>query len=219
MDAVALAGNVIGIARDLQSPKKPEALGYLDQASRRSADIAKALSQPDLGKYSGLVDAEQNAINRGAARDIYDLANADRESRVRSASGVGMFNSDRRDETITREFIRQREASRDAARTNARTYLTAALNANNIAIGGYGQVADIQTGLNDQSYDRQSLGLEQLTLLADNADLDTAGIGKLLASIGGNSSGGMKLLNGAPPSTGSYATSGGALRPTFDVRY
>lgn len=196
LDAVGAAGSAIGIARDLRGPETPASLPYLEEAARRARDIEIALTQPDLGKYRGLVDAEQGEINRATSQAGSDLMRMDRESRVRSASGLGIFQDDRRDETIAREMIRQRETSREKARERTRNYLTQALEANKVSLGGFESTAVAQQYGLDQKYNRQNLALEGITTLAPK-------IGGLFDS----------LLDGTPTYLQTYGNTAGKVSP------
>lgn len=196
LDAVGAAGTAIGIARDLRGPESPASLPYLEEAARRARDIEIALTQPDLGKYRGLVDAEQGEINRSAAQAGSDLMRMDRESRVRSASGLGIFQDDRRDETIAREMIRQREASREKARERTRNYLTQALSANQVSLGGFEAATGMQQYLSDQKFQRQGRAIESIGTLAPK-------IGGLFDS----------LLDGTPTYLQTYGNTAGKVSP------
>ena len=184
-DAVALAGGALGIYNNLKSPDQPAGLADMQKNARLQRQITEALLQPDLGRYSGMVNAEQDTINRDASRAMQDLMLADRRSRATSASGLGVLQSDRRDESIARALQQTREASRDAARTKARNYLTQALTGAQVQMGAYTSITGEQAALNQQSYERENRAYEQATYVPD-----------MLNQIFGNGAG--KMLNGTP---------------------
>jgi len=152
-DFLTTANAVVGIGAGLaglfgdEEPQAPAIFPSMVQASKRAGQIAKALAQPDLGPYSGLVDELEGQYARETSMAFKDLMEADHERRVRSASGLGVFSDDRRDETLTREWIRARSDQKQRARDNARNYLMGALEANSVAMGGYGTVANTQYNL------------------------------------------------------------------------
>ena len=163
LDAAELAIGAGGVAASFFGGEKNQAAGpailpSMIEASNRSGQIAKALTKSDLGEYGYLADDLQAEARRSDAGALKDLMRLDKQSRVNSASGLGVFQGDRRDETLAREWIRARETSQQKARDTARAYLTQALNANNVAMGGFGQVAGQQNAINaaeDARFNRQ----------------------------------------------------------------
>jgi len=198
-DAVGLAANAVGIFNNLRKPDQPAALGDMQRSAQLYRQISNALMQPDLGRYSGLVDAEQEGINREASQALRDLMLADRMSRTRSASGLGVFQSDRRDETIARALQQTRDQSRQMARERARNYLTQALTGAQVQMGAYGNIGNIQIGLNDQQYQRQNRAFEQMTYIPD----------MLNQVFGSKGTGTSRLLDGTPTTNMSTIQIGG----------
>jgi len=164
---VNIAGGAATIARSFQKPDQPGVLPGMTEAAQRADEIAKALGQKDLGKYGYLIDNEQDAINRESSSALKELMIADRRQSTTSASGRGILPDEQRDEILAREYIRGRETQRERARSAARTYLTGALQANNVALGGYGQVSPIQQGLITEQRSREDRGIEGGVTLAN----------------------------------------------------
>ena len=148
---VDIVGGLAGIFGSDAGAEPPAALPRIVQGADEASEIAKALATSDLGPYSGLADDIQAEFVRGDAAAMKELMLADRQSRIRSASGLGIFEGDRRDEVLAREHIRNRETEQFRARDAARTYLTQSLQANKVAMGGFGDVANVQLGLNQRA--------------------------------------------------------------------
>ena len=190
-DAVGLAGSALGIINNFKDPKQPAVTADMQRSAQLQRQITEALMQPDLGRYSGLVDAEQETINRDTSRSLQDLMLADRRSRATSASGLGVLSSDRRDESLARAMQQSRDQSREAARARARNYLTQALTGAQVQMGGFAQIATGQSLANLQGYERQNRAFEQMTYVPE-----------MLGQIFGS---GQRMLNGGQTASTSYS--------------
>ena len=160
-DVADIGSFAAGLASLFRKPKQPEGYQELLAASRRGQDLAEQLANPNDPRFLARVDEEEGRIRSDAARSIKDILTANRRAVARTGTGL-LFNPERRDETASSMMADAFEKSRDAARTNVRSYLASALQANNIAMGGFSNAAQIGTVNDAISRGNPASGLDAL---------------------------------------------------------
>ncbi len=125
------------------------AMGVAPKAEERSAYAAQLAEMLAGGesdpRFAQLVSEGDSRLRSDYISSIDDFMTQDRRQNAR-ATGTGSIVAERRDETRAKALMDQFAGSRQIARTNARNLLTAAANANNMAITGYTSTAGALTG-------------------------------------------------------------------------
>lgn len=134
-------------------------LGQLNASTDLQARIARALTQPNLGEFSGLLESEMGNIGKSDASFLRNMRiEGDRQF---ARTGFRTQDAGRRDERISNMALQQHETARERARTTVRSYLTAAAGANNIQ--GFAAAAQVGAQQTAQRNDRRA-GLFELGL-------------------------------------------------------
>ena len=125
----------------------PDATGQADRIS----EIADMLAQGERSPaFASLVDEEDSGLRNDHIRAINMFMQQDRRQQNR-AFGTGSINPERRDEMRAGALMNAFENSRQTARSNARTLLTAAAGANNMALQGFTNTMGALTGAGQAS--------------------------------------------------------------------
>jgi len=147
LQGAAAAGSLVaGVTSLLDDPDPPQGSAELMEGSRRAREISDILSNPNDPRFLQLVDQEEGRIRGDFASSLKQLRIANQRATARG--GAPMLNPERRDETMARATAWGMEEARNRARENARAYLMASAQANQMSMGGFAQSAGIDGGLN-----------------------------------------------------------------------
>lgn len=150
-----------GLGSLFRRQKQPEGYSELLSAARTSRDLSEQLSNPNDPRFIARVNEEEGRIRGDFAKAINDAITANRRNLARGGMGL-MINQDRRDETAASAMADSFEKSRDAARQNVRGYLSAALQANGVAMGGFSNAARLGAGVDALNRANQNSGYDAL---------------------------------------------------------
>jgi hypothetical protein len=158
--AAALGSAVVGAASLFDDNDPPEGSRELSESARRAREISDILSNPNDPRFLSMVDTEEDRIRGDFAGALKQLRVANQRATARG--GAPMLNPERRDESIAQAAARGLEDARSRARDNARAYLTAAAQANQMSMGGFANVANIDARTDALSRMSRANGLQAL---------------------------------------------------------
>lgn len=108
----------------------------VSQAARDTSAIARALLNPDDPLFQKLAQQEEGIITRDFSRALRELGTANVRQAARTG-GLGILNPERRDEALAGAFAKSFADRKQAARDQARAYLSSALTANRAVAGTF----------------------------------------------------------------------------------
>ena len=120
----------------------PDAIGQAERISEIADMLAQGESNP---QFAALVGEEDDRLRNDYISSIDMFMQQDRRQQNR-AYGTGSINPERRDEMRAGALMGAFEDSRSKSRNNARVLLTAAAEANNMALAGYTNTMGALTG-------------------------------------------------------------------------
>jgi hypothetical protein len=201
--AGAIGSAVVGAASLFKDNDEPAGSAELRAGAGRAKEISDILSSPNDPRFLQMVDQEEGRIRGDFAEAMKNLRVSNQRAMARG--GAPMLNPERRDEAIAQASARGLEEARSRARDNARAYLTAAAQANQMSMGGFAQSASIDGTMDALGRMNRSNALQTIfggvNALAQPAARTQPGQqtvgGKLFGSLFGSGSGsGTPMLNG-----------------------
>lgn len=131
--------------------------GEVRQAGRDISRIARALADPEDPMFQRLAAQEEGIITRDYARALRELGTANLRQTARTG-GLGILNPERRDEALAGAFAKSLADRKQAARNQARAYLSSALTANRAVAGAFAP----QIAADQRDRERQASGMQYL---------------------------------------------------------
>lgn len=127
------------------------------RAGRDVSAIARALQNPDDPLFQRLAQQEEGIITRDFSRALREVGTANLRQSARTG-GLGILDPERRDEALAGAFAKSVADRKQAARDQARAYLSSALTANQAVAGAFAP----QIAADQSQRERRASGMQFL---------------------------------------------------------
>lgn len=159
-DLAAVGAFGVGVASMFMGDDETEGERLARQAAEERKQIMEALN-PNSAEGRAMIDAEEGQIRSDFAESVRQLIAQNNRATARGKAGV-FLNPERRDETVSRMFIRNNDESRNQAQQKVQNQLLQRLNANGASIGAYGQLGQAEAARSAGNRQRMASGLEAI---------------------------------------------------------
>ena len=127
------------------------------QAGRNVSAIARALQDPTDPMFQELAAEEEGLITRDFIKALREVG-VENQRQMARTGGMGILDPERRDEALAGAFAKSLADRKQAARDQARAYLSSALTANQAVAGSFAPMISAE----QRERERQASGMQFL---------------------------------------------------------